>query len=260
MTRVRIGNDDNSPETLMRKSRGIISETEFQEMIGKAETIKERFYRLRSLALISLLKRVGKRRGEIPKLLRKDVTNETVNMEPVYSFRFTLEKKIRHFKLCQNCLTKGKPTRNSSTANFCKKCGVSIELNPILSTHKQAYSLKNIKLSDPLAHYITEYLEFLDGLNPIPLFLFPATKNIFGTMIILENEGLKGRQIYNLIHALNPNAWTHLFRDSVGGSLAKADNSLTGLFTIMNRLDLENLETARCYVKRFAGETITATA
>ena len=50
--------------------------------------------------------------------------------------------------------------------------------------------------------------------------------------------------------------WPHLFRETVGGKIVINENNLSGLFKVMSRLDLENLETAQHYVKRWAGDII----
>jgi hypothetical protein len=42
----------------------------------------------------------------------------------------------------------------------------------------------------------------------------------------------------------------------VGAEIVKADPTLVGMFKVLTRLDLENLETARRYVKRYVGDVI----
>jgi integrase len=250
MTRVRIGKNDKSQQSLDRKKRPVISESEFKEMLSRAEKIKNPFYRLRSIAILCVLKRTGKRRGELARLKKDNVTIESDKLQ----IRFTLEKKIRHFKVCHNCSEK-----NSAKALFCKKCGTNIEPDQVQTNRLETESLKSLFLSDPLAHHITDYLKFLESQKPTPLFFFPASRDIFGNaVVILQDEGIKGRQIYNLIHALNSELWPHLFRDTMGAEIVRADSSLYGLFRVMRRLDLENLETSTRYVRRFIGEVIEA--
>lgn len=254
MTRVRVGKDDKSEQSLDRKKRPVISESEFKEMLTRAESIKGEFYRLRSLAILSILKRTGKRRGELASLKRENVTIEGDKL----LFRFTLEKKKRHFKQCSNCETQDRPTKNPATSHFCKKCGISIEANPIKANRLETESLKSMFLTDPLAQHIVNYMKFLDSLKHKIEFFFPATRDVFGTISIRLNKGIKGRQIYNLVHSLNSELWPHLFRETVGAEIVKADPTLIGMFKVLNRLDLENLETARRYVKRFVGDLIEA--
>ena len=218
----------------------------------KARLIPNTFYRLRSQAIVAVFSKTGKRRGELAKLKRENVTIEGDKLV----IDFTLEKKKRHFKLCPKCLTKDRPTRNSATAQFCKKCGLSLAEVETSVNSLQTSSIKRLFLDDPLVKKVTEYLDFLDGLNKKVVYLYPASRAINGTVVILQDVGLKGRQLYNLIHALNSKVWPHLFRETVGGKIVLAENSLAGLFKVMSRLDLENLETAQHYVKRWAGDII----
>jgi integrase len=252
MTRVRVGKNDNSQQSKDRKRRPVISDGEFKEMLSRAGEIKNGFYRLRSLAILCILKRTGKRRGELASLKRENVTVEGDKLQ----IRFTLEKKKRHFKLCSNCQTEDKPTKNPATSLFCKKCGINIEANPIQTTSLETESLKSIYLADPLAKHITNLQSFLESLDRKTEYFFPASRDVFGAVVILQDAGVKGRQIYNLVHALNSELWPHLFRDTVGAEIVRADSSLFGLFKVLTRLDLENLETARRYVKRYVGEVI----
>jgi integrase len=252
MTRVRVGENDNSQQSKDRKKRGVISESEFKKMLDRAGEIKNEFYRLRSLAILCILKRTGKRRGELASLKRENVTVEGDKLQ----IRFTLEKKKRHFKLCSNCQTKDKSTKNTATSLFCKKCGINIEANSIQTSSLETESLKSIYLADPLAKHITNLQGFLESLDQKTEYFFPASHNVFGAVIILQDAGVKGRQIYNLIHALNSELWPHLFRETVGAEIVKADPTLVGMFKVLTRLDLENLETARRYVKRYVGDVI----
>ena len=222
MTRIRVGENDNSQQSKDRKKRGVISESEFKKMLDRAVEIKNEFYRLRSLAILCILKRTGKRRGELASLKRENVKIEGDKLQ----IRFTLEKKKRHFKLCSNCQTKDKPTKNTATSVFCKKCGINIEANPILTNSLETESLKSIYLSDPLAKPITDYMKFLESLAQKTEYFFPASHDVFGTVIILEDVGIKGRQIYNLVHALNSDLWPHLFRDTVGAEIVRAHANL----------------------------------
>lgn len=253
MTRIRVGENDNSQQSKDRKKRGVISENEFKKMLDRAGEIKNEFYRLRSLAILCILKRTGKRRGELASLKRENVKIEGDKLQ----ICFTLEKKKRHFKLCSSCQTENKPTKNTASSRFCKKCGISIEANPILTNSLETDSLKSIYLSDPLAKHLIDYMRFLGRQEPKPDFFFPASRDVFGnTVVILQNEGIKGRQIYNLVRALDSKLWPHLFRETVGAEIVKADPTLVGMFKVLTRLDLENLETAGRYVKRYMGDVI----
>lgn len=69
----------------------VISEDEFQHALKRAEQIKNEFFKLRSLALLSLLRLTGKRRGEIATLKLDNLKVESNFL----NITFTLEKKRR---------------------------------------------------------------------------------------------------------------------------------------------------------------------
>ena len=195
MTRVRVGTDkycDKSEATLNRKKRSIISEKELNEMMLKAGLQPNVFYRLRSQALIAIFSKTGKRRGELAKLKRNYLTISEDNTQLLIDF--TLEKKKRHFKLCSNCLTRDKPTRNSATALFCKKCGVNLSETIVSVNSLSVNSIKSLYLDDPLVIHITEYLNFLDSLKHKDIWLFPASPFING-MSCTPRCRAKGRQL-----------------------------------------------------------------
>lgn len=257
MTRVRSGksiNCDTSQATINRKKRPIISDQELSQMMIKAELLPLDFYRLRTQAIIAIFSKTGKRRGELKKLKREDLTFNEDHTQLLINF--TLEKKKRHFKLCPQCYTRDKPTHNSATALFCKKCGFSLAETKVTENKLAVNSIKALYLDDPLVKPIIEYLNFLDNLRCKSVWLFPASRVINGNLVILPEKGLQDRQLYNIVVANNAAIWPHLFRETVGGRIVRSDNSLAGLFKVMARLDLENLETAQHYVKRWAGDVI----
>ncbi len=110
MTRVR-GN------ALRENRETVIDDEELGKALAKANNIEEIYFRLRALAVLSLLRLSGKRRTEIAwiPLDNFKVENDLLNVT------FTLEKKKRKHKKCLGCSTK-----NSSTSLFCKKCGLQI--------------------------------------------------------------------------------------------------------------------------------------
>lgn len=84
-----------NPERVNRKE--VISEAEFAEMLREAEALPETFYRLRTLALLCILRLTGKRRSEVARLELSDFKIE----KGFLHVTFTLSKKRR-----QNLITK----------------------------------------------------------------------------------------------------------------------------------------------------------
>ena len=240
MTRVR-----NSEARENRRT--VISAEEFNEALNAVEMLKDEFLRLRALAVLCLLRLTGKRREEIAK-----IPLDFVKMENGFlNVRFELEKKKRRKRICPNCRTV-----NSKASSFCKKCGSSIDEVEPRSNKKPDLSTKAIQLSDPLTEPIVEYADYLRKRTLLPKFLFPSGINIFGNYILILDQHLTGRQIFNIVRSISETIWPHLFRETVGSDVIKADPTIIRAFKVMNRLDLENYETGFHYLKRYASDII----
>lgn len=164
---------------------------------------------------------------------------------------FTLEKKKRKYKKCPGCGTK-----NSGTSLFCKECGLGTSQVPITFTNKKAKSLKAFSLSDPLTRNILKYLDYCRSLNPIPKFWLPSGKSVFGNYVIIPNQHLSDREVFNIVRATSETIWPHLFRETVASDIVKQDNSIIAAFKVQKRLDLENMRTGFNYLQRFAKDVI----
>jgi hypothetical protein len=240
LTRVR-----NSEARVNRKT--VISSDEFSETLETAELIENEFFKLRTLAVLCLLRLTGKRREEIAK-----VQLDLVKVEGGFlTVTFELEKKKRRKKICPDC---GKI--NSKASLFCKNCGLNIiEIEP-RSNKKPDLSRKAIPLSDPLTKPIMEYVDYLRNRTGGPHFLFPRGKSVFGGYFLIQDRHLTGRQIFNIVRSISDSIWPHLFRETVGSDVIKGDPTIIGAFKVMNRLDLENYETGFHYLKRYASDII----
>lgn len=211
MTRVR-----NSKERVGRKT--VISDEELEAILTKANKIQNEFYRLRALAVISVLRLTGKRRGEVAML---ELANFKVEDDRYLSITFTLEKK-----------RKGKVLNKQSK--------------------------KLIPLSDSLTKHILKYLSYLRSIPNPPKYFLPRTcQNIlFNLFLIDKDHHIKGRQVFNIVRKLTDKVWPHLFRETVASDIIKKDPTLIGIFKVMQRLDLESYETGFHYLRRFAGDII----
>ena len=128
MTRVRNNAFRESRET-------VIDDSELGKALEKASGIPNEYFRLRALAVLSLLRLSGKRRSEIAWIPLENFKVEN----DLLTVTFTLEKKKLKHKKCPACNTK-----NSSTSLFCKNCGLQILEALVTSTSKQAKSVKAI--------------------------------------------------------------------------------------------------------------------
>lgn len=119
-------------------------------------------------------------------------------------------------------------------------------------------SLKKISTNHQLARYILDYLAWLSKNLPDTKFFFPSN---FYSGLTQQCEfdfykHLSGSQIYRIVKKYNPQAWCHLFRDTVGADIAKSDPTLMAVFRIKQRLDHVNEQTAWKYLRRYAGEVV----
>ena len=163
-----------------------------------------------------------------------------------------LEKKKRQFKICSKC-----KVRNSAKASFCRDCGADLTKEKIQKRGKTTEATKELPVADPLTKYIIAYITFLKSLQSKPVFLFPPVVPIFGgEEIVCFDRHITGRTVFNIIKTVNPRAWAHLFRETAAADVIKQDDSLTAVFKVQRRLDLESYEVAFNYLRRFSVDKI----
>ena len=143
-----------------------------------------------------------------------------------------------------------------STSSFCKKCGLDISRISVAFTSKQAKAVKAFPLSDPLTQNILKYLDYLHSLNPIPKFWLPSGRSVFGNYLIIPDQHLSDREVFNIVRETSETMWPHLFRETVASDIVKQDNSIIAAFKVQKRLDLEDMRTGFNYLQRFAKDII----
>lgn len=240
MTRVRNNAFRENRET-------VIEDEELSKALDHANTIDNKYFRLRALAVLSLLRLSGKRRTEIAWIPLENFKVEN----DLLTVTFTLEKKKRKHKKCPTCNIK-----NSGASLFCKKCGLDISKTLVTFTSKQAKVLKAFPLTDPLTQNILKYLDYLLSLNPVPKFWLPSGKSIFGYHIITPNRHVSDRTVFNIVRNTSETIWPHLFRETVASDIVKQDNSIIAAFKVQKRLDLEDMRTGFNYLQRFATDVV----
>lgn len=124
---------------------------------------------------------------------------------------------------------------------------------------------KRFSLESRYAQYIVEYWNHMKHHHPECKYLFPSTHNIFGVSVgFSKDKHLSGRHLLRIVKQLNPKAWFHLFRETRGAEVVRADERKHGqagletIFRVKRALDLEREATAYRYVSRYATETIEA--
>jgi hypothetical protein len=231
-----------------RESREtVIDDNELGKALGQANMIDNEYFRLRAVAVLSLLRLSGKRRTEIAWIPLENFKVEN----DLLTVTFTLEKKKRKHKKCPACSTK-----NSALSVFCKKCGLQISEVPVTFTSKQAKSVKAFQLSDSLTQNLLKYLDYLTSLNPIPKFWLPSGKSVFGNYFIIPDRHLSDREVFNIVRDTSETLWPHLFRETVASDIVKQDNSIIAAFKVQKRLDLEDMRTGFNYLQRFAKDIV----
>lgn len=203
-----------SPERASRKD--VVSEEELSNIWARVNSIEDPFMRLRTGALISLLRITGKRRGEVATLELGDF-EETPEMLNV---TFTLEKKRKGTAMSRR-VTKGLPKGDPLT-------------QPILDY------LHHLQAITPRPRY------FLPALRPI----------FGKAYILDGDRHISGRQLLNLFREVSDMAWPHLMRETAGAEIIKHDPSIIGVFKVKQRLDHEDLQTSMRYLQRYATDII----
>lgn len=122
---------------------------------------------------------------------------------------------------------------------------------------------KRFPLESHFAQFILEYSSWMQKHHPECRYLFPSITSVFGVGLAFNKERhLSGRQILRIIKQLNPKAWCHLFRETRGAEVVRADEkrlgeaSLLTVYRVKRALDLERETTAWNYINRYATETI----
>jgi integrase len=122
----------------------------------------------------------------------------------------------------------------------------------ILSTRRE----KLLPLASKYTQHILNYLNHLKEICPESQYLFPSVRSVFGYTTIQPNKHLSRKSIWWTVKALNPNAWCHLFRETMGAKIVRSDPSIIAPFKVMRRLDLESHTTAFRYMQRYTAEVI----
>jgi len=240
LTRVRNSEFRENRET-------VIDDAEFELALAKANSFTDEYFRLRAIAVLSLLRLCGKRRAEISWIPLDNFKVE----DNLLNVTFTLEKKKRRHKKCPNCKTK-----NSKSAFYCRTCGLDISKATITSTTKRTKAIKAFPLSDSLTKNIIAYLDYLRSLKPVPKFWLPSGKSFFGYYLISQNKYLSDRALFNIVRGVSETIWPHLFRETVASDIVKQDNSIFAAFKVKRRLDLEDIKTGFGYLDRFSKDII----
>jgi hypothetical protein len=225
----------------------VIDDNELGKAFDKAKSIDSMYFRLRALAVLSLLRLSGKRRTEISWIPLENfkVENDLLNVT------FALEKKKRKHKKCPRC-----GAMNPVASSFCKQFGLGISQIPISFTSKHAKALKAFPLSDPLTQNVLRYCEYLRSLCPIPKFWLPSGKCVFGNYFMIPDKHLSDREVFNIVRDASESLWPHLFRETVASDIVKQDNSIIAVFKVQKRLDLEDIRTGFNCLQRFAKDVI----
>jgi hypothetical protein len=79
--------------------------------------------------------------------------------------------------------------------------------------------------------------------------------------VILNPEThLDRTNVWRRVVLHGPETWAHLYRETRGAKVVRAqNNSIAAVFSVKERLDLEQMETAMRYVQRYGMDIIDET-
>ena len=238
------------------RTRGILTPQEIDGMLIKADLIENEYFRLRVKALISIVKKFGKRRAEASTLKREDLKRE----KGFLYITFTIRKKhklglFQYIKFLKKSNPSGLNKPYPNLVNEWAEWKETEQGQRI----KEEKRTKRISVKDKYAVQILEYLDYLECNYPEAVWLFPSGKAVFGSYTILPLKHISGRQLLKIVKPLNPLAWLHLFRETKGAEIAKElGRNLGAVYEVRDTLDLEKEETAYRYVRRYAVQEIKA--
>lgn len=233
------------------KNREILTTDEINGMLENADCIENEYFKLRVKALIALAKKFGKRRSEIASLEREDLRIENGQLYVTFTLRKKHKKGLfQYLRILE---------KNDLAALQKPLALLKLDWRKWTDT-EQGYNIKedrrtkSVSINDSYAKLILQYLGYLDQKYPEAKYIFPSGIVVFGTSyIVFPDTHLSGRQLLRLIKPLSPTAWLHLFRETKGAEIAKANGrTLTAVYEVRETLDLENETTAYRYVRRYA--------
>jgi len=202
-----------------RDRRDVIGEAEFRLMLEASKIGQlHPYYALRNPAVLCLLYLTGKRAGEVATVKLGDVVEAGDFLEVT----FTVLKK-----------------RNRS---------------PIWLQRTKA-----LPLGDPYTRIVLDYLGYMEASHPDCLYLFPSTRytHLNRGVVLDPLRPLSRTTVWRVVTRAGEDAWPHLFRETMGARVARSyGDTLTALFAVKRRLDLEKMDTAMRYVERYAVERI----
>lgn len=236
--------------------RGIITPAETDLILNNCDKISDPYFRLRAKALVCLLKKFGKRRSEIARLSITDLNIEGNEL----TVNFTLSKKRKRglFQYMRYCEKKA-PDMLNKTLPEIRQAWRSWQETEAGHKITNGTSLQAIELNDKYTAPILEYLSYLKTNEPNSVWLFPSGKEVFGaSYIVLPNRHLSGSQLLRILKGLKQDCWMHLWRESLGGSIAREHGrTLTAVYEVKEALDLTNEATAMVYIRRYASKKRT---
>jgi len=195
----------------------VIEDAEFIRILEAAGRIEDTFYRLRALALLSLVRLTGKRRSELSRLELTDFEHGETSLDVT----FTLSKKRTENTLAKRT-TKSLPYDNP--------------------------------LTKIIMNYL-EYLSGLDP-EPRVFLPSTHPRFGSGRYLLDPDRGIQPRQVYNVAVGVGPETWPHLYRETAASDVIRSNPTLTGIYEVMARLDLKRYDTGFNYLRRFAKDEI----
>lgn len=201
--------------------KSVVSTKEALSMLMIAVKLypEDNYRALRAQSMVGLLYKTGKRRSEVAQLEMTDLAE----VPPHLSVTFIVGKK--RVKSGRTMLTRE----------------------------------KLLPLSDVFVQRIIDYHHFMQTEHPACQFFYPRLRNLWGgRTVFYKNRHITGKQIYREIKKMNPKAWCHLFRETMGAQVVRSDGAtMMAPFKVMNRLDLKSYQTAYNYMRRYAQDVIS---
>ena len=194
----------------------VIRLPEFQEMLEKAgDHEKHPYYLIRDLAILCILWLTGKRADEVASI-------------PLHNVKITGDTLDIAFVV----------GKKRTIARY--------------STRTKA-----IPLEAPYAKPVLDYYNHMMEHHPDCRPRFPSTKysNLNNSVTLDPRKPMSRWTVRRVVVAAGEETWPHLFRETVGARVVERHGqTINSLFAVMQRLDLERLDTAMRYVKRYAKE------
>lgn len=201
----------NKERKLRRESPMTLTDEQVMNLIQKIDSAEnytklgresDRLIRMRDKSLIAQSWIFFKRANENLRTRLRDVYYD----ERELMITFRISKKKKRYKVCTVCGDK-----NALKANFCKKCGGSLETVEPSEKGKALVVTKRKSMEYPFCKYVVEWVGELRRMGvPLDAYIYPPYKTVVGGFVFSQHITVD--RFNQILQRLDYTLSSHMFR------------------------------------------------